>query len=104
VIQRSSHLRGRPRPGAALSPARPAPKNLAKVEVGQIVIEQRESGDLVIYTQQMQPTTSRVQECDVTIQRMVASETNRILIKNEAVDELVVALDGVLGNRVPKST
>jgi hypothetical protein len=88
----------------APSPKPAPPKNIAKVEVGPIVIEQRESGDLVIYTQQTLPVTSRVGECDVMIKRMTASETNRILIKNEDVQDLLVALDGVLGNRPSKLT
>ncbi len=98
-------VRNRPGPNAGVSVgAPPKPKNLAKVEVGSIVIEQRVSGDLLIYTQQTLPVTSRVSECDVTVHQQTASDTNRILVKSEDVQDLVVALDGVLGNRPSKLT
>ncbi len=89
----------RRRPGVALALKPPPPKNLLKFNVGPIVIEQRTTGDLLIYTEKKMAVTTRVAECDVLVQRMVASETNRILIKNEDVLDLVVALDKVLGNR-----
>jgi hypothetical protein len=75
------------------------PKNLAKFEVGPFVIEQRESGDLLIYTQELAVVTTRSAECDVAVRGKVASETNRIEIKSADVLDLVVALDKVLGNR-----
>ena len=81
-------------------PRSPAPANTAKIAVGPIIIEQRLSGDLLIYTRAVHPVTSRVAECDVTIHREVVSN-DKLVIKNEHVPDLMVALDAVLGNRKP---
>lgn len=95
-----------PPPLPVVTPPLPVavPKNLAKIEVGPVVIEQRESGDLVIYTQRMQEVASRVGNCDVRVKQMVPSEANRLVVQDEDVDDLLVALDRALENRAHKLT
>jgi hypothetical protein len=92
-----------PRDSAArasgMLPSPALPKNAAKIEVGPIVIEVRESGDFLIYTQETRPVTTRSGECDVTVRRTIGSVTNRLLVKPEDVDDLMVALDGALEKR-----
>jgi hypothetical protein len=103
-------------PGVILAPPTraPNPSGVAhKIRVGAVVIEQLESGDLVISKVQT-PELVVVNTRGGTIGRttdeqredaaLKAAPVNRVTIGSEDVQDLMVALDGVLGNCPSKLT